>query len=138
MVTLLSTLTGVAIAGTITITAHPVTEVPGKLVDLKTECGVEVRGTSMRSFAAVPAATGTRWALGSGIAVFALRLLSFRGLGLRLLSFRHFGFWVSGFFCEDSSSLPFCPFALYSFFFSLFFLPPSAERIFFHKSLSRC
>jgi hypothetical protein len=45
---------GAAIAGTITITAHLMTEVPGKLAHMITECDVEVRGTAMRSIAAVP------------------------------------------------------------------------------------
>ncbi|WP_226590729.1 hypothetical protein [Microseira wollei] len=31
------------------------------------ECSVVVRGTTMRSIAAVPTATGTRWAIGTGI-----------------------------------------------------------------------
>ena len=94
---------GVAIAGTITITAHPVTEVLGKLPDLMTVCSAEVRGTSMRSIAAVPTAAGTRGAVRTGVAVFALRFLSIRALfvrflGFRVFGFRHFGFCLRGLF----------------------------------------
>ena len=62
---------GAAIAGMITTMAHQLTEVPGKLGEMITECCVEVRGTTMRSIAAVPIVTTTLWATGTGTGVFA-------------------------------------------------------------------
>jgi hypothetical protein len=115
---------GVKIFGMITIMAHLLMEVLGKLVDL-TGCCAGVRGSTLRSFASVPTAAGTRWASGAGISDFGLRLLSFRALSFRHLGFRHSAFRVFGFCLRGlffSSLLPFFP-----LLFFLFSFPSSAE-----------
>jgi len=61
---------GAAIGGTQTITAHQLTEVPGKLAQVRAECSVAVPGTTMRFFAAVPVATFIRSATAAGKSVF--------------------------------------------------------------------
>ena len=64
---------GAAIRGTKTITAHQLTEVPGKLARIMTECSVAVPGSTMRSIAVVPIAYRARRTAGVRSGVFALR-----------------------------------------------------------------
>jgi len=61
---------GVAISGTVTMTAHRLTEVLGKLEHMITGCGVVVRGTTLRSIAVLPTATTTLRASWAGSGVF--------------------------------------------------------------------
>jgi len=63
---------GAAIGGTKTITAHQLTEVPGKLEHI-TECSVAVLGTTLRYIAVVPVISRSRRAVGGGTGVFAWR-----------------------------------------------------------------
>jgi formylglycine-generating enzyme required for sulfatase activity len=62
---------GAAMSGTKTITAHQLTEVPGNLAQIIPDCCVAVPGPTVRSFAAVPFASGTGRSLKGGAGVFA-------------------------------------------------------------------
>src|ERR671933_1125591 len=62
---------GAAINGTITITAHRLMEVLGKLARIITESCVVVPASTTRSIAAVPFASRTRDPSGCGPGVFA-------------------------------------------------------------------
>jgi hypothetical protein len=64
---------GAAIGGTKTIRTHQLTEVPGKLAQIITECSVAVPGAILRSIAAVPFATHSRRAIGGSSGVFGWR-----------------------------------------------------------------
>jgi|GEM_PF-4052757 len=68
---------GAAINGMVITMAHRLTEVPGKLEQMITECSVAVPATAMRSIAVVPFVAATRRTAGGGAGVFAWRLLRF-------------------------------------------------------------